>query len=60
MGDFEVMLFFLAGVFIVFIIALLSIVRMSTNRTTAASIDDLKEEMKNLKQRINELENEKM
>ena len=33
---------------------------MSTNRTTAASIHDLKEEMKNLKQRINELENEKM
>ncbi|QUW22309.1 hypothetical protein JSQ81_01575 [Sporosarcina sp. Marseille-Q4063] len=59
MGDFEVMLIYLAGVFIVFIIALLSIVRMSTNRTTA-STDDLKEEMKNLKQRINELENEKM
>lgn len=60
MGDMEVMLIFLAGVFIVFIIAILSIVRMSTNRTTAASIHDLKEEMKNLKQRINELENEKM
>ena len=55
----EVMLIFLAGVFIVFIIAILSIVRMSTNRTTA-SIDDIKEEMNNIKQRINELENEKM
>lgn len=58
MGDMEVMLIFLAGIFIVFIIVILSIVRMSTNRTTT-SIDDLKEEMKNLKQRINELENEK-
>ncbi|MBU5465914.1 hypothetical protein KQI49_03615 [Virgibacillus sp. MSJ-26] len=59
MGDLEVMLIFLAGVFIVFIIALLSIVRMSTNKTTA-SVDDLKEEMKNLKQRINDLENERL
>jgi hypothetical protein len=56
MGDMEVMLIFLAGVFIVFIIAILSIVRMSTSRTTAS----IHEEMKNLKQRINELENEKM
>lgn len=52
----EIILMFVAG-FIVFIIAIFSVIKMATNRVTAPT-DDLKEEITNLKKRIGELENE--
>lgn len=53
----EVILLFVAG-FIVFIIAIFSVIRMATNRVTAPT-EDLKKEVTNLKNRIDELENDK-
>ncbi|AIF45310.1 MULTISPECIES: hypothetical protein [Virgibacillus] len=53
----EVIIIFIAG-FIVFIIAIFSVIRMATTRVTAPT-EDLKEEVTNLKDRIDELENNK-
>lgn len=52
----ELILIFVAG-FIVFIIAIFSMIKMVINRVTAPT-DDLKNEMTILKKRIDELENE--
>lgn len=52
----EIMLIFIAG-FIVFLIAIVSVFKMITNRVTAPT-DDLKREVTNLKNRIDQLENE--
>jgi len=48
---------FVAG-FIVFIITIISIIKMATNRVTAPT-ENLKVEITTLKNRINELENSK-
>ena len=53
----EVILIFVAG-FIVFIIAIFSVVKMATNKVTAPT-EDLKEEITILKNRIDELEDDK-
>lgn len=53
----EVILLFVVG-FIVFIIAIFSVVKMIASRVTAPT-NDLKEEVAHLKNRIDELENEK-
>lgn len=52
----RVFLIFAAG-FIVLIIAIFSVVKMTINRVTA-STDDLKEEITTLKRRVDELEKE--
>ena len=53
----EIILLFVVG-FIVLIIAIFSVVKMTANRVTA-STNDLKEEVTHLRKRIDELENEK-
>lgn len=52
----EIILIFIVG-FIVFTIAIFSVIKMATNRVTAPT-NDLKEEITTLKKRIDELENE--
>ncbi len=52
----EIIFMFLAG-FVVFIIALFTVIKIAANKV-AAPTNDLKEEVENLKKRINELEKE--
>lgn len=53
----EIIFMFIAG-FIVFIIAIIAIIKAVTHRINIPT-EDLKEEMSKLKKRVNELENEK-
>jgi len=52
-----IILLFVAG-FIVFMILILSFIKMAENRVTAPT-NELKEEIATLKNRVNELENNK-